>query len=69
MRHIDLEGERKFENATVHGGRARASQSKFYRDTTLETKKHLEKVYDKIKNKYDLEIGCASGSDVVLYCD
>ena len=69
MRHIDLEAERKFENAKVQGGDARVSQSKFYWATALETIKHSEKVYNRIKNKNVLEIGCASGSDAVLYCD
>ena len=68
MRHIDLESERLFENAKALGGDARASQSKFYWSTALETKRHSETVFNRIKNKTVLEIGCASGSDAVFYC-
>lgn len=69
MRDIDLEKERKFENAKALGEDPRTSLSKFYWATALNTFKHQEKIYSSIKNKNVLEIGCASGFEAVLYCN
>lgn len=69
MRKIDLDAERVFENRKATGEEVRSAQSKFYWATKIPTSTHNDVTYNEIKGKYVLEVGCASGSDALQYCD
>lgn len=67
MRKIDLEAEREFENRKALGEDLRGKQKKFYWAIESALAQHNDAVLSEIKDKYVLEIGCASGYDAVNY--
>ena len=66
-RKIDLEEERKFENNNVLGSKQRSKQEKFFWAVSPKMLEYNEYVFNKIKNKNVLEIGCSNGESVKRY--
>ena len=67
MIKIDINEERIFENRKVHGERIRKNQDKYYWAVEIPIKKHNKSLYNKIKGKNILEIGCSTGKDAKYY--
>ena len=67
MTKININEERNFENRKIYDDKIRKNQNKYYWAVQIPIKKHNKSLYEKIKRKNILEIGCSTGKDAKYY--